>query len=105
MLSNLSKFFEYITYHRVQNFRQKSKFVPQNQFGFSKNRNTELAVLSLWDKLLPAIEEEIFVICVFLDYSACFDTLSRSILYNKLEKYGIRGASLDFIEAYFSNRS
>ena len=57
------------------------------------------------DKLLPALEEKQYAKCVFLDYSAWFDTLSRSILYDKLEKYGIRGISLDFIKAYFINRS
>ena len=57
------------------------------------------------DKLLPALKEKKYVICVFLDHSACFDTLSRSILYDKLERYGIRGVSLGFIKAYFANRS
>ena len=43
--------------------------------------------------------------CVLHDYSACFDTSSRSILYDKLERYGIRGVSLDFFKAYYENRS
>ena len=42
---------------------------------------------------------------VFPYYSSCFDTLSRSILYDKLESYGIRGVGLVFIKAYFENRS
>ena len=41
----------------------------------------------------------------FLDYSACFNTPSLSILYDKLELYGIRWVSLDFIKAYNENRS
>ena len=41
----------------------------------------------------------------FLDYSAYFNTLSCSILYDKLEIYGTRGLSLDFIKAYYENRS
>ena len=40
-----------------------------------------------------------------LVYSACFDTPSCSILYDKLERYGIRGVSVDFIKAYYENRS
>ena len=69
-----------------------------------KNRNTELAALSLIDKVLPAMEEKKYAICIFLDYRACFDTISRDILYEKLERYGIRGLALKFIKSYFCNR-
>ena len=41
----------------------------------------------------------------FLDYSACFDTLSRSILHDILERHCVRGVSLDFIRVYFANIS
>ena len=56
------------------------------------------------DKLLPTLKEKKYAMCVFY-HSACFDTLYRSILSDKLERYGIRGVSLDFIKAYFANRS
>ena len=105
VLKDLYKGFENIIYNRLQNFCQTSNFLAKNQFGFRKNRNTELAALSLLDKLLPALKEENFTICVSLDYSVCFDILSRSKLFDKLERYGIRGVSLDFMKAYFSNRS
>ena len=54
--------------------------------------------LTLIDKLLPALEGKQYAICVFLDYSACFDTLSRSILHDNLERYGTRGVILDFVK-------
>ena len=41
----------------------------------------------------------------FFYYSARFDTLSCSIIYYKLERYGIRGVNLDFIESYFAIKS
>ena len=41
----------------------------------------------------------------FLEYSARFDTLSRSILYYKLERYDRRGISLVLIKACFTNKS
>ena len=105
MLSNLSKAFKNIIYNGVQNFCQTLNFFARNQFGFRKNRNTGLTAFNLLDKLIPALKEKKYDICIFLAYSAYFDTLSRSILYEKLEKYGIRGVILDLIEAYFRNRS
>ena len=56
------------------------------------------------DKVLPAIEKKSYAICVFLDYKACFDTISRQILFRKLERYGVRGISLDLVKSYYCNR-
>ena len=80
-------------------------FLPKINSVSEKQRNTDLAALTLMDRLLPALEEEQYAICVFLDHSACFDILSRSILYDKLERYGIRSISLYFIRAYLANKS
>ena len=90
-LSNLNKVFGNIIDNSLQNFCQTSNFLAHNHFGFRKNRKTELAALSLLDILIPVLECEKYATCVFLDYSACFDTLSRSVLFDKLERYGIRG--------------
>ena len=57
------------------------------------------------DTLPPALEEKKYAICIYLDCSACFITLSRSIIYDKLDRYGIRGVNLDFIKVYFASRS
>ena len=78
--------------------------LSENQYGFRKNRSTELAIFSLIDRILPAIENKIYAVCVFLDYSTCFDTLSRDILISKLYRYGVRGLPLDLIKSYFADR-
>ena len=67
-----------------------------------KNKNTELEILELVNKIMPAIGNKSYCICFFLDYS--FDTICKEILLKKLERYSIRGVGLQFIEAYFRNR-
>ena len=99
-LNNLRKVFEILLYNRLQSFCHSPNFLAKNQFGFWKHRKTELAALSILDKVLPAFEDNKYAMLVFLDYSACFDIVSRSLLYDKLERYGTRGVSLDFIKAY-----
>ena len=104
VLPNLSKLFDKLIYSRVQNFFISRSFFSENQFGFRKNKNTELAIMELVSKILPSLEDRSYCICVFLDYKACFDTISRELLVRKLERYGVRGVGLEFIQAYFENR-
>ena len=73
---NISKVFENLLYNCLQIFYHESNFLAKNQFGFRKRCYTDLAALSLLDKVLPALEEKIYAICVFLEYPAYFDTLS-----------------------------
>ena len=104
VLCNVGKIFESLIHSRITNYFETFGLLSGNQFGFRKNKNTELASFQLLSKVMPALEKGSYCILVFLDYSACFDTLSREILFEKLYKYGIRGKSLNFIKSYFSNR-
>ena len=56
---NLGKIFECMFYNRISSFFQKFSPLTNHQFGFRKNKNTELATLHLLDKVLPAIEKNL----------------------------------------------
>ena len=94
VLPNISKVFDSIINERLTSYFMSNGLLSASQFGFRENKNTELATLHLIDNS----------ICVFLDFSACFDTISRNIIYSKLSKYGVQGSSLSFLKSYFQNR-
>ena len=54
--------------------------------------------------MLPALQNKYFGISIFLDFSACFDTVTREILLMKMKKYGITGTPHEFIKSYLSDR-
>ena len=75
-----------------------------NQFGFRKGYSTSHALVHLVNNISSAIDRNEITVGVFLDLSKAFDTLNHEILFSKLEHYGIRGLTLQWIKSYFSNR-
>ena len=104
ILSNLSKIFESIICSRLQNYFSTENLLSERQYGFRAGKNTELAVFNLLFKVLPAIESKKFALCLFLDYSACFDTIDRNLLIQKLQRYGLSDRSISLIKSYFDDR-
>ena len=105
VLSNLSKLFESVIHSRVQTFFENTNLLSNNQFGYRKNLNTELALFNLISKIIPAVDNRKYAACIFLDYSSCFDTISRGILFQKLERYGINGTCLELLRSYLTDRN
>ncbi len=73
------------------------------QYGFRKNRSTELAIIEFIDEITKAIDKGQYTIGIFLDLPKAFDTIDHSILIKKLEYYGIRGVALKWFENYLAN--
>ena len=84
VLSNLSKIFESIIFKRVKSFFEINGLMNPNQFRFRSQRNTELAIFSLLERIVPCFQNPSFAITIFLDFSACFDTVHRENLYTRL---------------------
>ena len=83
-LSNISKIFETLLFKRLDSFIKSKSLLSENQFGFRKGKNTEMAALTLLNRLVGAMKDKKFAVCIFLDFSSCFDTVDRELLLNKL---------------------
>ena len=73
----MSKILEKVIYKRVMSFLTQQKFFYDGQFGFRKKHGTSHAVT--W--LVEAYENK----QLFLDLSKEFDTIDRTILFQKLQ--------------------
>jgi hypothetical protein len=87
VLNYFSKLLEKLMAARLTKFIEKNNVLSKHQYGFRKNRSTELAVLNFTDKITKAIDEGKFTVGVFLDLSKAFDTINHKILISKLEHY------------------
>ena len=91
-------------YTRIYSFFDFNKLLSSNQFGFVKGKGIEQAALTLLSDLYNSESNKLNTSAAFLDYSKAFDTVDHDILLQKLEKYGIRGQSLELLKSYFQDR-
>ena len=85
-------------------FINKHNILYAYQFGFRMHHSPNLALVILVDRISKALENGDFVLGLFLDFSKAFDTVNHSILFEKMEFYGVRGLSLQWFQSYLSDR-
>ena len=78
--------------------------LPDQQFGFRKNRSTNLPVTCLYEIILQLRDGRHKVTSTFLDLGKAFDSVDHKILLSELEHYGVRGVIHQLMKSYLSNR-
>ena len=104
ILPLLSKIFERCVYCRLVEFLSRTNILNNSQFGFRKNKSTTDALVNTNDCIYEQLNSRRHSVCISLDFSKAFDTVSHKILLRKLNKYGIRGVSHTWFESYLGNR-
>ena len=76
-------------YNHVLQYMSKNDAFYDRQFGFRQKHSTQLAIITLVDKITKSLDSGDIVISVFLDLKKAFDTVDHCSLLNKLSVYGI----------------
>lgn len=104
VLPCFSKIFEKIMASRLLEYLGEKSLLSEHQFGFRPKYSTELAIHQLCQHMYDAIDNKKYLITVFCDLTKAFDTISHSILLEKLNVYGIRGVASSWFRSYLGNR-
>lgn len=105
ILPIFSKVFEKLILKRLTSFTERYNILTPAQYGFRKNKSTELALLEQKEFILQNFENKNMVLGIFLDFTKAFDLINHDILLLKLQHYGIRGTALSLISSYLQHRS
>ena len=70
-------------------FLTDNKLFCMEQFGFRPGHSTELAALRLVDRLTIEMDNSNVPTNIYIDLSQAFHSLNHSILFKKLNHYGI----------------
>ena len=82
----------------------ENNLLNRHQYGLHSGRKTTDAILQLTDYCTDALDNRLFIIVIFLDFSKAFDTVNKDIMLRKLDRLEFRGRSLDFFDRYLSDR-
>ena len=104
ILPSLSKIFERLMYNRMLSYINKFNILSNDQFGFRKNRNTELAVIHALMPVISSLNEGLPSISLFIDIAKAFDSINHQILLDKLFCMGFRGVALKWLNSYLNMR-
>uniref|UniRef100_A0A3B3INT1 Reverse transcriptase domain-containing protein n=1 Tax=Oryzias latipes TaxID=8090 RepID=A0A3B3INT1_ORYLA len=107
-ISNLpfiSKILEKTVAEQLRIHLSQNNLYEQFQSGFRPLHSTETTLLKISNDLLLAADSGLLSILVLLDLSSAFDTISHTILLDKMSAIGIRNIPLNWFHSYLSGRT
>ena len=85
-------------------FLTKHNVLYKYQFEFRTNYSTALALTEVVDNIYAKLDNQEYVIGIYLDLQKAFDTVNHEILLHKLFNYGVRGVVHEWFKSYLSDR-
>ena len=105
LLLTISKLIEKIVYKQVYNYLNTTGQIYKSQYGFRSAHSCEHAIGELLGSIVKNIQLGKDTVTLMLDLSKAFDTLQHSVVYKKLERYGLRGNCLSWFQSYLTGRT
>lgn len=81
-----------------------NQIIPEDQFGFCKNTSVTDQLIDFQYDILSAVSQQNNVDIIYFDLQKAFDKVSHEKLIYKLEKLGISGNLLYWLNSFLRNR-
>ena len=104
LTSTICKIMEKIIFKYLFNFMKDNEILTKYQSGFQPNDSTVNQLVEIYNSIISNLDKGKDVRFVFCDISKAFDKVWHKGLLFKLEKYGISGNLLKWLENYLDDR-
>ena len=104
VLPIVAKIMEKIVHRQLYSYLQEHSILNTAQSGFRPQHTTQNVLMSSVDDWRKALDDDKLVGSVMVDLSKAFDSVSHSILWQKLESYGVRAGELQWFRDYLNER-
>ncbi|KAK4830626.1 hypothetical protein QYF61_012451 [Mycteria americana] len=105
LTSVLGKIMDQFILSALNRHVQANQGIRPSQHGFRKGRSCLTNLISFCDEVTHLVDEGKAVDVVYLDFSKAFDTVSHSILLEKLAAYGLGGCTLCWVKNCLDGRA
>ncbi|KAK4806896.1 hypothetical protein QYF61_012628 [Mycteria americana] len=105
LTSVLGKLMEQIILSAITRHVEDNQGIKPSQHGFRKGRSCLTNLISFYDKVTRLVDEGKAVDVVYLDFTKAFDTVSHSILLEKMAVHGLDGCTLRWVKNWLDGRA
>ena len=98
-----AKLLEHIICKQIMSHFSKNKILTPVQHGFRSKHSCESQFLITTDEFIQNFGGKTQTDVVVLDFSKAFDVVLHKLLSHKLDHYGIRGTTLNWIQNFLTN--
>ena len=105
LTSCLGKIAERMVNNRLYHWLEENKILNKNQAGFRKKSRTEDQLFRMIQNIIDGFQEGKTTTAVFIDLQQAYDRVWKKGLLLKMQKMGIHGKMLSWIQAFLSNRT
>ncbi|KAK4828011.1 LOW QUALITY PROTEIN: hypothetical protein QYF61_022788 [Mycteria americana] len=99
------KVMEQIIVSAITQHVQDNQVIRPFQHGFMKGRSCLTNLISFYDKMTHLVDEGKALDVVYVDFSKAFDTVSHSILPDKLAAHGLDGRTLRWVKNWLNGQA
>ena len=100
----VSKLMEKIIKNQLNSHLKTNNLLAKEQYGFVLGRSTDTQLLTSLLNWQKALDEDVPVDVIYMDFKKAFDSVPHVRLVKKLKSYGIEGNLLAWIEDFLKDR-
>ena len=105
LTSICSKTMEHIIFHNIMSHLNANDILIENQYGFRAGHSCATQLITLTEDILHALDHQKQVDIILLDFAKAFDTVPHQRLLTKLQYYGIRNNTFNWIKTWLTDQT